>query len=440
METLQHGRTGPTVVWRKKHSSIGSMEAWKTSIVNNRSRERKCMNEKNSLEFSEALIKKGAEEIIGLEELKEKLKLGKKLKVKLGLDPSAPDIHLGHTVVLRKLKAFEDLGHEVHIIIGDFTGRIGDPTGKSKSRVELSKEKVLANAKTYTDQIFKVLDPKKTVVHFNSTWLEKMDLTETLLLMKTTTVARMMEREDFKKRFESGQPIGLHEFVYPLLQGYDSLMIKADVELGGTDQTFNLLMGRTLQKSRGQSPQTVIMMPLLEGLDGVEKMSKSLGNYVGIDEDPKVMFQKIMTVPDHLILKYFTLVTDLTPEEINEIEKSLEHENPRNVKIKLARLLTELYHGKEAAKDAETYFTTVFTKEEIPEDLPELLWDKSSLPLGILLKNNGFVESQNAFRRLLSQKGLAVNGVKISGEKDLPVTECFTLSIGKRTHVKITPV
>ena len=250
------------------------------------------MNDLEKLDFTLALITKGAEEVIGMEELKEKLKHGKKLKVKLGLDPSAPDIHLGHTVVLRKLKAFQDLGHEVHIIIGDFTGRIGDPTGKSKSRVELSKEQVLENAKTYTDQIFKILDPEKTVVHFNSTWLEKMDLQETLLLMKTTTVARMMEREDFKKRFESGFPIGLNEFVYPLLQGYDSLMIEADVELGGTDQTFNLLMGRTLQKSRGQSPQTVLMMPLLEGLDGEEKMSKSLGNYVGIDEEPQVCFRK----------------------------------------------------------------------------------------------------------------------------------------------------
>lgn len=384
-----------------------------------------------------ALIEKGAEEVIGMEELKEKLKHGRKLKVKLGLDPSAPDIHLGHTVVLRKLKAFQDLGHEVHIIIGDFTGRIGDPTGKSKSRVELSKEKVLENAKTYTDQIFKILDPEKTVVHFNSTWLEKMDLQETLLLMKTTTVARMMEREDFKKRFESGFPIGLNEFVYPLLQGYDSLMIEADVELGGTDQTFNLLMGRTLQKSRGQSPQTVLMMPLLEGLDGVEKMSKSLGNYVGIDEEPQVMFQKIMTLPDSLILKYFTLVTDLTPEEILNKENTLKEENPKNVKLQLARLLTGLYHGEEAAKEAEAYFTTVFTKEEIPENLPELLWKSTSIPLAVLLRESGYVESQNAFKRLLTQKGLAVNGEKISKEEDFPLEGSFTLSIGKRTHVKI---
>ena len=305
--------------------------------------------------------------------------------------------------------------------------------------MELSKEQVLENAKTYTDQIFKILDPEKTVVHFNSTWLEKMDLQETLLLMKTTTVARMMEREDFRKRFESGFPIGLNEFVYPLLQGYDSLMIEADVELGGTDQTFNLLMGRTLQKSRGQSPQTVLMMPLLEGLDGEEKMSKSLGNYVGIDEDPKVMFQKIMTLPDSLILKYFTLVTDLTPQELAKKEKQLQEENPKNVKLELARLLTELYHGEEAAIKAQVYFTTVFTKEEIPKDLPELLWESSVFPLAVLLKESGYVESQNAFRRLLSQKGLAVNGEKISKEEDLPLEGIFILSIGKRTHVKITP-
>lgn len=384
-----------------------------------------------------ALIAKGAEEVIGMEELKEKIEQNRTLRVKLGLDPSAPDIHLGHTVVLRKLKAFQDLGHEIHIIIGDFTGRIGDPTGKSKSRAELSKEQVLENAKTYTDQIFKILDPEKTVVHFNSTWLEKMDLQETLLLMKTTTVARMMEREDFRKRFEGNQPISLHEFVYPLLQGYDSLMIEADVELGGTDQTFNLLMGRTLQKSRGQSPQTVMMMPLLEGLDGVEKMSKSLGNYVGIDEDPRVMFQKIMTLPDNLILKYFTLVTDYTPEDLALVSERLSSENPKNLKIELAGLLTALYHGESSAKDASEYFTAVFTKEEIPSDLREILWNRTAVPLGILLKTQGLVESQNAFRRLLAQKGLSVDGKKVSEERLLPQEGSFVLSIGKHTHVKI---
>lgn len=384
-----------------------------------------------------ALIAKGAEEVIGMEELKEKIEQNRTLRVKLGLDPSAPDIHLGHTVVLRKLKAFQDLGHEIHIIIGDFTGRIGDPTGKSKSRAELSKEQVLENAKTYTDQIFKILDPEKTVVHFNSTWLEKMDLQEALLLMKTTTVARMMEREDFRKRFEGNQPISLHEFVYPLLQGYDSLMIEADVELGGTDQTFNLLMGRTLQKSRGQSPQTVMMMPLLEGLDGVEKMSKSLGNYVGIDEDPRVMFQKIMTLPDNLILKYFTLVTDYTPEDLALVSERLSSENPKNLKIELAGLLTALYHGESSAKDASEYFTAVFTKEEIPSDLREILWNRTAVPLGILLKTQGLVESQNAFRRLLAQKGLSVDGKKVSEERLLPQEGSFVLSIGKHTHVKI---
>lgn len=384
-----------------------------------------------------ALIAKGAEEVIGMEELKEKIEQNRTLRVKLGLDPSAPDIHLGHTVVLRKLKAFQDLGHEIHIIIGDFTGRIGDPTGKSKSRAELSKEQVLENAKTYTDQIFKILDPEKTVVHFNSTWLEKMDLQEALLLMKTTTVARMMEREDFRKRFEGNQPISLHEFVYPLLQGYDSLMIEADVELGGTDQTFNLLMGRTLQKSRGQSPQTVMMMPLLEGLDGVEKMSKSLGNYVGIDEDPRVMFQKIMTLPDNLILKYFTLVSDYTPEDLALVSERLSSENPKNLKIELAGLLTALYHGESSAKDASEYFTAVFTKEEIPSDLREILWNRTAVPLGILLKTQGLVESQNAFRRLLAQKGLSVDGKKVSEERLLPQEGSFVLSIGKHTHVKI---
>ena len=389
-----------------------------------------------NMEEALSFLEKGAEEIIGWEELVEKIASGKTLKVKLGLDPSAPDIHLGHTVVLRKLKAFQDLGHEVHIIIGDFTGRIGDPSGKSTARVELSREKVLENAKTYTDQIFRILDEKKTTVHFNSTWLEKMNLEEMLHLMKTTTVARMLEREDFKNRFLEHQPISLHEFLYPLLQGFDSIAMEADVELGGRDQTFNLLMGRTLQKARGLTPQTVMMMPLLEGLDGVQKMSKSLGNYVGIHDAPEIMFQKLMTLPDPLILKYFTLVTDARTEELQELKKRLDQENPREVKLNLATLVTTMYHDEALAHEAKEAFLNLFTHKEVPKDLPILkLQEVSSLPT--LLKEAGFLPSQNEFKRLLHQRGVAINGEKITVMEELPAEGTFLLTLGKRTHLRV---
>lgn len=269
------------------------------------------------------IISKGVDEIIGLDELKEKLAKNKSLTVKLGLDPSAPDIHLGHTVVLRKLRQLQDLGHNIVIIIGDFTGKIGDPTGKSKARKALTTEQVLENAKTYKEQMFKVLDKKKTKVNFNSEWLSKMNFEDVIRLGSKMTVARMLEREDFKKRYENQMPISIHEFFYPLMQGFDSVEIKADIELGGTDQRFNLLMGRMLQKEFGQEPQCTIMMPLLEGLDGINKMSKSLGNYIGIDEDARVMFEKIMTLPDELIVKYFELVTDIHPDEVEKIKELL---------------------------------------------------------------------------------------------------------------------
>lgn len=389
-----------------------------------------------NMEEALSFLEKGAEEIIGWEELVEKLIAGKALKVKLGLDPSAPDIHLGHTVVLRKLKAFQDLGHEVHIIIGDFTGRIGDPSGKSTARVELSREKVLENAKTYTDQIFRILDEKKTTVHFNSTWLEKINLEEMLHLMKTTTVARMLEREDFKNRFLEHQPISLHEFLYPLLQGFDSIAMEADVELGGRDQTFNLLMGRTLQKARGLTPQTVMMMPLLEGLDGVQKMSKSLGNYVGIHDAPEIMFQKLMTLPDPLILKYFTLVTDARTEELQELKKRLDQENPREVKLTLATLVTAMYHDEALAHEAKEAFLNLFTHKEVPKDLPILkLQEVSSLPT--LLKEAGFLPSQNEFKRLLHQRGVAINGEKITVMEEVPAEGSFLLTLGKRNHLRV---
>lgn len=383
------------------------------------------------------IVRKGTVEIIGEEDLKEKILSGRVLKIKLGLDPSAPDIHLGHTVVLRKLKAFQDLGHEVHIIIGDFTGMIGDPTGKSSSRVQLTREEVIENAKTYTSQIFEILDEEKTMVHFNSSWLRKLTLQNILELTKTTTVARMLEREDFRKRYESHTPIGIHEFLYPLMQAYDSLAIEADVELGGTDQTFNLLMGRTVQKAEGASPQTVILLPLLEGLDGVQKMSKSLDNYVGIHEDPDTMLSKVMTLPDDLILRYFTLVTDRLPEEILELEKRLETENPRDIKMLLAEEITAMYHDTDQAESARERFIRIFTKEEIPEDVKEVSISEEGFSLGHVLKDEGLVESFNEYKRLLSQNGISVNGDKISSEESLPASGSLLVKVGKRKFLRI---
>lgn len=383
------------------------------------------------------IIRKGTVDIIGEKDLEEKIAQGRTLKVKLGLDPSAPDIHLGHTVVLRKLKAFQDLGHEIHIIIGDFTGMIGDPTGKSSSRVQLTREQVFQNARTYTDQIFEILDEKKTRVHFNSTWLEKLNLYEIIALTQTTTVARMMEREDFKKRYESETPIGIHEFLYPLMQAYDSLAMEADVELGGTDQTFNLLMGRTLQKARGLSPQAVIMMPLLEGLDGVNKMSKSLGNYVGIHEDAETMFNKIMTLPDQLIMKYFSLVTDLRPQEIARMEELLQESNPRDIKMNLAGEIVGIYHGEEAAQKARDTFIRIFTKAELPADIPEVRVPSSGFSLGHVLKEQGLVKSLNEYRRMLQQNALSVDGKKIMTEEQIPSCGSFLVTLGKRSFLRI---
>lgn len=403
-------------------------------VVRNYGREGKIMEISDIMR----MIRKGSKEIIGEKDLEEKLESGKILRVKLGLDPSAPDIHLGHTVVLRKLKAFQDLGHEVHIIIGDFTGMIGDPTGKSVSRVQLSKEQVAINARTYTDQIFEILDEKKTVVHFNSTWLEKLGLHDIIDLTKTTTVARMLEREDFRKRYESQLPIGIHEFLYPLMQAYDSIAINADVELGGTDQTFNLLMGRTLQKSKGLSPQTVIMMPLLEGLDGVNKMSKSLGNYVGIHEDPETMFSKVMTLPDDLIIKYFSLVTDLLPDEIERLEERMKLENPKEIKMRLAEEITAIYHDKENAQAAKETFIKVYSQDKLPDDLPEAESKRENFSLGHILKEHGLLSSLNDYRRLLAQNGISVDGKKIVEESEIPESGSFVVTVGKRKHLRIT--
>ncbi len=406
---------------------------------------KEILEEVNMINIDEQIkiIMKGADEIIGLDTLKEKLKKSNEenrpLIVKLGLDPSAPDIHLGHTVVLRKMKQLQDLGHKIVIIIGDFTGKIGDPTGKAKGRKALSTEQVLENAKTYEKQIFKILDKEKTDVRFNSEWLSELSFEETIKLASTMTVARMLEREDFKKRYESQIPISIHEFFYPLMQGYDSVVLNADIELGGTDQRFNVLMGRMLQKEYGQESQTTIFMPLLEGLDGKEKMSKSLGNYIGIDEDADVMFEKAMRIPDELIIKYFNLVTDIHPDIIEGIEKELNDGsiNPRDIKMRLAREITLLYNNEEKTKSAEERFKKVFQKGQIPDNIEVIKVNKNNLDISEILVNNNFVKSKNELRRISNQGGLKVNENKISDLSKVEIEDKMIIQIGKKKFVCI---
>lgn len=391
------------------------------------------------------IIKKGVMDMMREEELREKLKVSveenKPLTIKLGLDPSAPDIHLGHTVVLRKIKQMQDLGHKAIIIIGDFTGRIGDPTGKSKTRKPLTDEQVKENAATYMEQIFKVLDREKTEVRFNSEWLSKLNFEQVIALASTTTVARLLERDDFQNRYKNQEPIGVHEFFYPLMQGYDSVEIKADIELGGTDQTFNILMGRTLQKSVGMSQQIAMFMPILEGLDGVEKMSKSLGNYIGVSESPQVMFKKVMEVPDQLILRYFELVTDEHPDDIEKIRFEMEQgRNPRDIKLILARIITKLYHGEEGAKAGEEYFDQVFKEGEIPEDMPEIKLSKEQdnlVSVASALVNEGIVSSASEFRRLIKQGGVQLNREKVLDIDCILTEQENVLKIGKKKFVRL---
>lgn len=389
------------------------------------------------------IIMKGVDELIGLDSLKDKLEksnsTGDPLVIKLGLDPSAPDIHLGHTVVLRKMKQLQDLGHKIVIIIGDFTGKIGDPTGKAKGRKALTTEKVLENAKTYEKQIFKVLDKEKTEVRFNSEWLSKLTFEETIKLASTMTVARMLEREEFKKRYESQIPISIHEFFYPLMQGFDSVAINADIEIGGTDQRFNVLMGRMLQKEYGKEPQATIFMPLLEGLDGKEKMSKSLGNYIGIDETPEIMYEKTMTLPDELIIKYFELVTDIHPNEVDKIKNDLEKGtvNPRDIKMKLAKEIVKLYHGEDNASKAEQRFMEVFQNGEIPKDINIINASKVDFDIAQTLVENNIVKSKNEVRRLASQGGVKINNIKINDLSEFKLEKELVVQIGKKKFVKI---
>ncbi|MDB2999169.1 tyrosine--tRNA ligase [Clostridioides difficile] len=396
-----------------------------------------------SIDEQMRIIMKGVDDLIDEKELREKLikseKEGKPMIVKLGLDPSAPDIHLGHTVVLRKMKQLQDLGHQIVIIIGDFTGKIGDPTGKSKARKALTTEQVLANAKTYEEQIFKVLDKEKTIVRFNSEWLAKLNFEDVIKLAATITVARMLEREDFKKRYEGQMPISVHEFFYPLMQAYDSIALEADIELGGTDQRFNLLMGRSLQREFGMESQIVIMMPLIEGLDGKEKMSKSLGNYIGIDEEAGIMYQKSMEIPDELIIKYYNLVTDVHPDEVNKIESQLKEGsvNPRDIKMNLAREIVTLYHGEESAIEAEERFKSVFQKGQIPEDIQTIQVEEDGFDLIEVLVSNEIVKSKSEVRRLASQGGVKVNGEKVEDLSTIVKESELVVQIGKKKFVKI---
>lgn len=394
------------------------------------------------------VLLKGIDFRFDKQELMDKLKKvsseGRYLRLKFGLDPSAPDIHLGHAVPLRKLRQLQDLGHEVIIIMGDFTGMIGDPTGKSKTRNSMTREEVLKNAKTYEEQIFKILDPKKTVVRFNSSWLDKLSFSEVIKLASKMTVARMLERDDFQNRYRNNQPISIHEFLYPLVQGYDSVAVHADVEFGGNDQTFNLLTGRTVQKDYGQDPQAVIVLPLLEGIDGTEKMSKSLGNYVGIYEEPSVMYEKVMKIPDSMIIKYFELCTDIHPDEIEKIKQRMDGgENPRDIKMELAKEITTLYHSAGDAEKAEEHFRTAFQKQQAPDDTPELIItskDPSEVRTQLLdlLVHAAKLKSKGELRRLFEQGGVKINGVKILDIKEIMQLEDNTvIQIGKGSFFKI---
>ena len=390
------------------------------------------------------LISHGVADLLPEDEFKKKLEksvaTNTPLIIKLGLDPTAPDIHLGHTVVLRKLKLFQDFGHKVIILIGDFTARIGDPTGKSVTRPPLTEEQVITNAKTYQEQIFKVLDPEKIEVRFNSEWLSKLDFADVLKLASKYTVARMLERDDFHKRYTEGRPISIHEFMYPLMQGYDSVALKADVEFGGTDQTFNLLMGRHLQGEEGMPEQTIITMPILEGLDGVQKMSKSLGNYIGISEAPSEMYGKAMSIPDELMMRYFMLVTDMSIEEQEQLSKDLESgaAHPRDVKMKLAHTIVRLYHGEEAANFGQDEFVRVFQKHAMPTDIPEYKVTITEEPVFVpqLLSDAGLTASNGEARRSIKAGAFKIDGEKCN-EEHIVLKDGMVLQVGKRKFIKI---
>lgn len=391
------------------------------------------------------IIKRGAVEIILEKELLHKLqrahKEKKPLKIKAGFDPTAPDIHLGHTVLLEKMRQFQELGHEIYFLIGDFTGMIGDPTGKSETRKPLTREDVLKNAETYKEQVFKILDPQKTQIRFNSEWLMKLTAMDIVRLQAKQTVARMLEREDFKQRFTGHSPIGMHEFMYPLFQGYDSVALNIDVELGGTDQRFNLLMGRELQQEYSQEPQSLVIMPLLEGLDGVKKMSKSLGNYIGISETPKDIYGKLLSVSDELMIKYYELLSHISIEALNNLKEGLTSGavHPKQAKENLAVEIVERYWGKEAANRAKEEFDHIFKEKGLPDEIPvhHLKWEEDEIWLPKIMKSSGITPSTGEAIRLIKQGAVHINDNKIENPDEKLKKGDYIIKAGKRKFVKI---
>jgi len=387
------------------------------------------------------LIRRGADEILLEEALIKKLERGKPLRIKAGFDPTAPDLHLGHTVLINKLRQFQDLGHEVTFLIGDFTGMIGDPTRKNVTRKALTREEVLSNAETYQDQIFKILDREKTIIRFNSEWMTELGAAGLIQLAAKHTVARMLERDDFSKRYKSGQPIAIHEFLYPLVQGYDSVALQSDVELGGTDQKFNLLVGRQLQEVYGQEPQVVLTMPILEGLDGVQKMSKSLNNYIGIADQPDDMFGKIMSVSDELMWRYYELLSFRPMSEVNALQERVEAGmNPRDAKVMLAEELIERFHNKAAATKAHENFVARFQQGAMPDDMPELaLTADTGLPIANLLKEAELVSSTSEALRMIKQGAVKIDGEKID-DRNMVVSKgtSHIYQVGKRRFARVT--
>mgnify|MGYP003321533696 FL=1 len=385
-----------------------------------------------------AIIQRGVDEILPLDELKKKLKKNKPLRIKLGMDPTAPDLHLGHTVVINKMKQLQDLGHEIIFLIGDFTGMIGDPTGKNVTRKPLTKDDVHENAKTYTNQVFKILDKDKTKIAFNSEWMSKMSSTEMISLASKHTVARMLERDDFSKRYKGGQAISIHEFLYPLVQGYDSVALRADIELGGSDQKFNLLVGRELQKQADMEPQVILTMPILEGLDGVQKMSKSLDNYIGIDEDPDSMFGKIMSISDELMWRYLELLSFESLETIASWKKEVEiGENPRNIKFRLAEEIIVRFHNNVEAKKAKQNFIDRFAKNQIPDEMDEFTFSQG-LKIANLLKDSDLVNSTSEAFRRIKQGAVKMDGEKINDKDFTPNVGTSVYQVGKRKFARVT--
>ncbi|RXT13503.1 tyrosine--tRNA ligase [Ammoniphilus sp. CFH 90114] len=405
--------------------------------------------QKKEVERQLSIIQRGVAEIVPQDELVKKLEksivTGTPLKIKLGLDPTAPDLHVGHTVVLHKLRQFQELGHTIQLLIGDFTGRIGDPSGKSETRKQLTEEDVKRNAQTYVEQFAKVMDVSKLEVYYNSTWLSPMDFADVVRLAANVTVARMLERDDFSKRYQTGLPISIHEFFYPLMQGYDSVALESDVELGGTDQKFNLLMGRQLQKEYDKEQQIAIMMPILEGLDGVQKMSKSLGNYIGIGEAANEIYGKTMSVPDELMLKYYELVTDISNEELEAIRAGLESGNvhPRDAKMNLAKRFVTMFHGSEAAVEAEENFKRVFQQRALPTDIPEVsissgILEDGRIWIAKLLVELGLTASTGEARRMIQQGGVKLNEEKVEDvQAQINVEDAMIVQVGKRKFAKV---